>query len=141
MKRLFVTNNENKLKEIDNILGDDFDILSLEDIKCKEEIPEEHDSLEENASQKAWYIYDKYKINCFADDTGLEVDILNGEPGVLSARYAGENRSFEDNMNKLLEKLKDKKDRKARFRTIVSLIIDGKEMRFEGIVEGEILTE
>ncbi len=141
MKLVFATNNENKLKEIQNILGNDFSILSLKDIQCNEEITEDHDTLEENASQKAWYIFNKYKVNCFADDTGLEVDILNGEPGVLSARYAGANRSFEDNMNKLLENLTDKNNRKARFRTIVSLIVDGKEIQFEGICDGDILAE
>ncbi|MEA3316354.1 MAG: non-canonical purine NTP diphosphatase [Bacteroidota bacterium] len=141
MKLIFATNNTNKLKEIKNILNTDFDILSLKDIDCYNEIPEDHDTLEENASQKAWYIYNKYKINCFADDTGLEVDALNGEPGVYSARYAGKNRSFDDNNNKLLKKLEGAKNRKARFRTIISLIIDGKETKFEGIVNGEILAE
>ena len=141
MKLVFATNNRNRLEEIQNILGNDFNILSLEDIECKEEIPEDYYTLEENASQKAWYIYNKYKINCFADDTGLEVDVLGGKPGVMSARYAGENRSFDDNMNKLLENLIGKENRAARFRTIVSLIIDGKETQFEGICKGEILAE
>jgi len=141
MKLVFATNNRNKLEEIQNILGNDFNILSLEDIECKEEIPEDYYTLEENASQKAWYIYNKYKVNCFADDTGLEVDVLGGKPGVMSARYAGENRSFDDNMNKLLENLIGKENRSARFRTIVSLIIDGKETQFEGICKGEILAE
>ena len=141
MKLVFATNNRNKLEEIQNILGNDFSILSLEDIECKEEIPEDYYTLEENASQKAWYIYNKYKVNCFADDTGLEVDVLGGKPGVMSARYAGENRSFDDNMNKLLENLIGKENRSARFRTIVSLIIDGKETQFEGICKGEILAE
>ncbi|MFA8433830.1 MAG: non-canonical purine NTP diphosphatase [Marinifilaceae bacterium] len=141
MKLVFATNNRNKLKEIQNMLGEEFEILSLKDIQCDDEIPEDHETLEENASQKAFYIYDRYKINCFADDTGLEIEALNGEPGVYSARYAGEAKSSEENMAKVLRKMEGEKNRSARFRTVVSLVLDGKEYRFEGIVDGAILKE
>jgi len=141
MKLVFATNNKHKLEEIKQTLSNKFEILSLSDINFNEEIPETHETIQENASEKSFYIYNRYKINCFADDTGLEIDALNGEPGVYSARYAGENSSFEDNMNKVLEKLKGIENRKARFRTIISLIIEGKEYQFEGKAEGEILTE
>jgi XTP/dITP diphosphohydrolase len=113
----------------------------LKDIDCNEDIPEEQDTLEGNASQKAFYIYNKYGFNCFADDTGLEIEALSGEPGVYSARYAGEEKSAEANMNKVLEKLTKIKNRNARFRTVISLVVDGVEKQFEGVVEGEILTE
>jgi len=141
MELVFATNNQHKLEEIQHLLGNTINLLSLKDINCTDEIPEDHNTLEENASQKAWYIYSKYKINCFADDTGLEIDHLKGKPGVLSARYAGENKDSQANMNKVLDELTGIKTRKARFRTVISLIIDGKEIQFEGIVSGSILTE
>jgi len=139
MKLVFATNNKHKLEEIKQALSGKFNILSLSDINFNEEIPETHETIEENASEKSYYIFNRYKINCFADDTGLEIEALNGEPGVYSARYAGESCSFEDNMNKVLRKLDGVKNRKAQFRTIISLIIKGKEYKFEGKVEGEIL--
>ncbi len=141
MKLVFATNNQHKLSEIQNMLGDKFQILSLADIDCHDEIPEDYETLEENASQKARYIHEKFGVNCFADDTGLEVTALNNEPGVYSARYAGSARSAEDNMKKVLQKLEGIQNRSARFRTVISLIIDGKETQFEGIVNGEILPE
>ena len=141
MKLVFATNNKHKLEELQAILGDQFTLLSLTDIECFDEIPEEQPTLEGNASQKAYYIYDKFGMNCFADDTGLEIKALNGEPGVYSARYAGEDKNSEANMKKVLEKLTKINEREARFRTVISLVIDGEEKQFEGIVNGEILTE
>jgi XTP/dITP diphosphohydrolase len=139
MELVFATNNQHKLKEVQSMLDDRIKLQSLKEIGCAEEIPEDHETLKENAAQKAHYIFDKHRINCFADDTGLEIDALNGEPGVYSARYAGEACSFEDNMNKVLEKLKGIKNRKACFKTVIALIIEGKEYYFEGQVNGEIL--
>jgi XTP/dITP diphosphohydrolase len=141
MELVFATNNRHKLEEIQHLLGTKIKLLSLKDIHCIDEIPEDHFTLEENASQKAWYIYNKYKMNCFADDTGLEIDYLEGKPGVLSARYAGEKKDPQENIEKVLLELNGIKNRKARFRTVVSLIIDGKETQFEGIIDGSILTE
>ena len=138
MKLVFATNNQHKLKELQAILGDHFELLSLKDIGCEEEIPEEQPTLEGNARQKAEYIYERYGYSCFADDTGLEIDALNGEPGVYSARYAGEAKDPQANMDKVLAKLKNEGNRKARFRTVISLALDGDEKQFEGIVEGEI---
>ena len=137
----FATNNQHKLKELQAILGNEFRLLSLKDIGCDEDIPEEQPTLEGNASQKSFYIFDKYGYNCFADDTGLEIEALNGEPGVYSARYAGEEKSAEANMKKVLEKMAKINQRNARFRTVISLIINGEEKLFEGIVNGEILKE
>ncbi len=139
MELVFATNNQHKLQELQAILGDEFKLLSLKDIDCNEEIPEEQETLEGNATQKAKFVFDKYGYNCFADDTGLEISVLNGEPGVYSARYAGEEKSAEANMNMVLEKLSKINDRKARFRTVISLIINGDEKQFEGIVDGEVL--
>jgi len=141
MKLVFATNNLHKLEEVRKILGNDFDVLSLKDINCYDEIPETEDTIEGNAAQKSYYIYKKYNMNCFADDTGLEIEALNGEPGVYSARYAGENCSFEDNMNKVLEKMKNQENRNAVFKTVISLIINGKEHQFKGIVKGKITVE
>ncbi|QIA06394.1 non-canonical purine NTP diphosphatase [Draconibacterium halophilum] len=141
MKLVFATNNKHKLEELQAILGDEFTLLSLKDIECFDEIPEEQPTLEGNASEKAYYVYDKYGMNCFADDTGLEIEALNAEPGVFSARYAGEDKNSEANMNKVLQKLAKINERKARFRTVISLVIDGEEKQFEGIVNGEILKE
>jgi XTP/dITP diphosphohydrolase len=141
MKLVFATNNPHKMEEIRHLLGPDFEILSLEEIGCNEEIPEDKDTLEENASQKAYYIFDRYKVNCFADDTGLEIDALNGEPGVFSARYAGPQRNSKENVRLVLQKMNKINHRNARFRTVISLILDGVETRFEGIVNGIILKE
>lgn len=141
MELVFATNNRNKLEELQAILGDQFKLLSLKEIACNEDIPEEQPTLEGNASQKAFYVYNKYGFNCFADDTGLEIDALDGEPGVYSARYAGEEKSAEANMQKVLKKLHKQENRNARFRTVISLIIDGEEKQFEGKVEGCILEE
>ncbi|MCF6366412.1 MAG: non-canonical purine NTP diphosphatase [Bacteroidales bacterium] len=141
MKLVFATNNKHKLEEVKTIIDNKLELLSLKDIKCFEEIPETQNTIEGNASQKANYIYGKYKINCFADDTGLEIDALNGAPGVYSARYAGKNCSFEDNVNKVLSELNNVSDRQARFKTVISLIINGKEFQFEGIIKGKIIKE
>ncbi|HQN93994.1 MAG TPA: non-canonical purine NTP diphosphatase [Prolixibacteraceae bacterium] len=139
MKLVFATNNQHKIYEVRNMLGENFELVSLDDIGCTEEIAETSKTLEGNASQKAHYIYDNYGLNCFADDTGLEVEALGMAPGVYSARYAGPQRNSIDNMNRLLAELDKIKNRKARFRTVISLIINGNEMLFEGIVDGEIL--
>ena len=142
MKIVFATNNKHKLEEIKGILGKDFEIVSLAEIGCHEDIPETGLTLEENARQKSTYIVEHYNHDCFADDTGLEVDALNGEPGVHSARYAeGTDHDSEANMRKLLSKMSNVKDRTARFRTVISLIINGVEHQFEGRVEGRIATE
>jgi XTP/dITP diphosphohydrolase len=141
MNICFATNNAHKLEEIQAILGNKFHVLSLEDIGCKEELPEERDTLEGNSLQKAEYVFQNYKVACFADDTGLEVEGLNGEPGVYSARYAGAQRNPEDNMDLLLKNLQDKRNRKARFRTVITLIQSEGTHQFEGIVEGTILEE
>ncbi|MEA3443570.1 MAG: non-canonical purine NTP diphosphatase [Bacteroidota bacterium] len=142
MKKLvFATNNPHKLKEIKHSLGNYFEILSLSEINFFEEIPETHETIEENATEKSLYIFKRLGMDCFADDTGLEIENLNGEPGVYSARYAGKNPTFDDNMNKVLRLLKGKQNRNACFRTVISLIIDGKEIQFEGRVDGKILEE
>ncbi|MBX2958865.1 MAG: non-canonical purine NTP diphosphatase [Flavobacteriales bacterium] len=138
MKLVFATNNKNKIKEIKHLLNNSLEILSLEDIQCFEDIPETSDTIEGNAIQKAQYVYENYGYNCFADDTGLEIEALNGEPGIYSARYAGEEKNPEMNMNKVLDKLKNVSNRNARFKTVIALIVDGKTTCFEGIVEGEI---
>ena len=138
MKLVFATNNKNKIKEIKHLLNNSLEILSLEDINCFEDIPETSDTIEGNAIQKAQYVYENYGYNCFADDTGLEIEALNGEPGIYSARYAGEEKNPEMNMNKVLDKLKNVSNRNARFKTVIALIVDGKTTCFEGIVEGEI---
>ena len=135
------TNNAHKLEEIAAILGDEMELLSLKDIHCDADIPETADTLEGNARQKAMYIYENYGMDCFADDTGLEVEALNGVPGVYSARYAGDGHDSEANMQKLLHELEDKENRKAQFRTAICLILEGKEYLFEGIVKGEIIKE
>ena len=153
MKIVFATNNQHKLQEIRDILGSEFEIVSLKDIGCDVDIPETGNTLEENAMQKAQYVYDHYNLSCFADDTGLEVEALNGEPGVHSARYAeGTDHDSEANMAKLLSNLEGKDNRKARFRTVIALIQKQdvcpcgctsikKVNRFEGIVDGSIATE
>jgi len=141
MKLVFATNNQHKLHEINKLLGDSIELLSLNDIGCDHNIPENQDTLEGNAAEKSFFIYQKYGVNCFADDTGLEIEALNGEPGVYSARYAGEERNAENNMNLVLDKLSKIKNRNARFRTVISLIIDGHETQFQGVVNGRILEE
>ena len=142
MKELiFVTNNPHKLKEISAIIGDHFRVLSLSDIGFNEEIEENALTIEGNASLKAWYIFNKYAKDCFADDTGLEIDTLGGKPGVKSARYAGEDCNPENNIKKVLNEMQNTPNRKARFRTVISLIMGGKELQFEGTVEGVILHE
>ncbi len=141
MNLVFVTNNRHKLEEIQAILGGHFKLLSLTDIECYEEIPQEESTLEGNAHQKAFYVFDRYGYPCFADDTGLEIEALNQKPGVYSARYAGKEKDANANMDKVLSKLSKINNRKARFRTVISLVINGMETQFEGIVEGEILTE
>ncbi len=140
-KLVFATNNDHKLRELQEILSAEFELLSLNDIGCTDDIPETGTTLEVNAAQKSFYIWDKYGINCFADDTGLEIEALGNEPGVYSARYAGEGRNAEDNILKVLEKMKNETNRNARFRCIISLIINGVEHQFEGVVEGTILAE
>ena len=141
MKLVFATHNKNKLKEISAIIPKEFKIFSLEDIGCHEEIPETAPTIEENAILKVDFVKQHYKVDCFADDTGLEVDSLNGEPGVLSARYAGEEKNNEANIEKLLEKLKDKVSRKAQFKTVIALSLDDHEFLFQGICKGEITHE
>jgi len=140
---VIATHNHHKYHEIKDLMNSrlcNINLLSLDDINCTENIPEDHNTLEGNALQKANYIYCKYKMNCFADDTGLEIESLNGEPGVFSARYAGENvKNFDDNINKVLSKLSNKTNRNAQFRTIVALILEGKKYFFEGIVKGKII--
>ena len=150
-KIVFATNNQHKLDEIRAILGSSFEVVSLSDIGCHEDIPETGDTLEDNALQKAQYIFDKYHLDVFADDTGLEVDALNGAPGVYSARYAGDGHDSEANMQKLLAELGDNDQRKARFRTVIALI-ENRDVcpcgctsikqihRFEGIVDGNGMT-
>lgn len=147
MDLVFATNNTHKLTEISALLGGKFQLLGLQDLDISEEIPEDHETLEENASQKAWYIFNKTGKNCFADDTGLEVDYLDGAPGVYSARYSRighptfpEMEAAEGNIRKLLLKMEGASKRSARFRTVISLVLDGEEYQFEGIVEG-VITE
>ena len=141
-KKLVVApNNAHKLEEIAAILGEEMELLSLKDINCHADIPETADTLEGNARQKAMYIYENYGMDCFADDTGLEVEALNGAPGVFSARYAGDGHDSEANMQKLLCELKGKTNRQAQFRTAICLILNGEEHLFEGIVKGSIIEE
>ncbi len=141
MKLVFATNNRHKLRELQQILGNSIQLLSLTDIGCNDEVPENQETLEGNAAEKAFYIYNKFGYNCFADDTGLEIDALDGAPGVYSARYAGPEKLASDNMAKVLREMEEINLRKARFRTVISMVIDGKEKQFEGIVDGEILRE
>jgi len=138
---VFATNNRHKLNELSKLAGDKFHLLSLKDINCFDDIPETANTLEGNAALKAQYVWEKFGKNCFADDTGLEVDALNGQPGVYSARYAGEDQNSEANLSKVLDELADNLNRKARFRTVICLIIEGKEYYFEGIVNGNLLSE
>ena len=138
MKLVFASNNLNKIKEIQSILNGSIQLLSLEDIGCHEEIPETADTIEGNAILKANYVTEKYGYDCFADDTGLEVKALNGEPGVYSARYAGEQKNADDNMNKLLDALKNENDRSAQFKTVIALNLNGAQHLFTGLAKGTI---
>lgn len=145
MQLIFATNNHHKIEEISALLGETFHLLGLKDLLISEEIPEDHETLEENASQKAWYIYNRTGLDCFADDTGLEVDALDGAPGVYSARYSrmgsptfSEMEPAPGNIRKLLLKMEGVNERSARFRTVISLILSGKEYQFEGVAEGTI---
>lgn len=141
MKRslVFATNNRHKLDEVRDVVGDDFEILSLKDIGCNEDIAETGTTLEENALIKVRYIKEKYGYDCFGDDTGLEVEILNGAPGVYSARYAGDGHDAKANMERLLREMKGKMNRKAAFRSVIALISDNKEYLFEGRINGQII--
>jgi XTP/dITP diphosphohydrolase len=141
MKLVFATNNLHKLKEVQEMLSNSIEVLSLKDIGCFEDIEETESTLEGNAKLKADYITKKYGFDCFADDTGLEVEALNGDPGVYSARYAGEHGNAEKNMEKLLIELQNKSNRKAKFKTIIALNLRNKQYLFEGICEGKILNE
>ena len=140
MKIVFATNNAHKLSEVSAVLGNDFELVTLREVGITEDIPETGATLDENASIKARYVYERTGLNCFADDTGLEVEALGGAPGVHSARYATDGHDFAANNRKLLRELEGKVNRKARFRTVISLIVDGIERQVEGIVEGEITT-
>ncbi len=137
----FATNNKYKLAEVSRMLEGKYKVVSLEDIGCHDELPEEQDTLEGNSRQKARYVWDKYNVSCFADDTGLEVEALHGAPGVYSARYAGPQRSDAANIELLLQRLHGQPNRKARFRTSITLILDGEQYQFEGVVNGTITPE
>lgn len=139
MKICFATNNVKKIEEVKAALGAEFEIVSLQEIGCYEELPETGDTLDHNAFQKARYVKDNFGVDCFADDTGLEVEALNGAPGVYSGRFAGEPRSDERNIDLLLSKMEGIENRKARFRTVIALILEGQEYRFEGVAAGEII--
>lgn len=141
MNLIFATQNQNKAKEIANQVRKTIEVKSLLDLNYTQELDETQNTLEGNAFQKARFVAKKFNTNCFADDTGLEVEALNGEPGVYSARYAGEEKSFEQNMQLVLDKLEGVENRKAQFRTVIALIIEGKEYQFEGICEGIITTK
>ena len=138
MRLCFATNNKHKIKEIEALLGNAYQLLSLEDIGCTIELPEDQDTLEGNSLQKAQYVYEHFQVDCFADDTGLEVAALNGAPGVYSARYAGAEKDTKANMALLLKNLTGKSDRSAQFRTVITLILGEKQVQFEGIVKGKI---
>ena len=141
MKLVFASNNKNKIQEIQALVPKTIQIVSLEDIGCTEDIPETADTIEGNAILKANYVTEKYGYDCFADDTGLEVEVLNGAPGVYSARYAGEQKDANDNMDKLLSELKDKTNRKANFKTVIALNLNGNQNLFTGIINGKIIEE
>ena len=138
---IFASNNQHKVEEILSVIGDNYKIVTLQEAGIDIDIPEPHDTIEANASEKSTTIYKLTHQNCFGDDTGLEVEALNGEPGVKSARYAGETRSFDANIDKLLSKLGDNKNRNAQFKTVISLMWSGEEYLFEGIVKGQIINE
>lgn len=138
---VFATNNQHKLKEVQHALGDRVELVTLNAVGITEDIPEDFETLQENALQKARYVYSKTGLNCFADDTGLEVEALNWEPGVFSARYAGDAKNPKDNIRKLLDNLKGVENRRARFRTVIALILNGQEYLFEGVVWGKIIDQ
>ncbi len=138
MKICFATNNQHKIDEVQAMLPPEVELVSLKEIGCEEELPEEQDTLQGNARQKAMYVWDNYHVSCFADDTGLEIPALNNEPGVYSARYAGPQRNSEDNMQLVLDKLKNGLGRQARFRTVICLVLNGEVHEFEGAAEGKI---
>lgn len=138
LQMVIATNNAHKIEEIKHLISDRYLIKSLQDVNILEELPETHETLEENAIEKASYVYNKYKYNCFADDTGLEIEALGGKPGVYSARYAGIGCSYEDNVNKILDELRFSENRNALFRTVIAYIENGMVRTFEGRVEGEI---
>lgn len=140
MKLVFATNNIHKIKEVSEVLGNAFEIVSLQDIGCKEELPETHDTIPENAQEKAHYVFENYGVDCFADDSGLEVDALGGDPGVHTAYYSG-SRDHDANMNLVLQKLVGETNRGARFRTVIALFLQGQAYLFEGVVEGTIIPE
>jgi XTP/dITP diphosphohydrolase len=137
MDLVFASNNQHKVEEVQVLIGTKIKLKSLNEIGCHDEIPETGDTLVENAGQKSRFVYERYHLNCFADDSGLEIDALNGEPGVHSAHYSG-SRDFQENISLVLARLKEKTNRKARFKTVISLILEGQEHLFEGIIEGEI---
>ena len=141
MRIIFATNNSNKLKEIKEAVPQSIEVIGLAEAGFVGDIPEDHDTLEANASQKSHFLHAKLSENCFSDDTGLEIEALNGEPGVYSARYAGPDCDSHDNMEKVLDRMRGLANRKAQFRTVVSLLLDGKEHQFEGIAEGTIREE
>ncbi len=138
---IFATNNQHKVEEIRYVIGEQFEIITLQEAGIDIDIPEPHDTLEANATEKSQTIHLLTHQNCFSEDTGLEVEALNGEPGVKSARYAGDGRNFQDNIDKLLHNLQGITNRNARFRTVISLVLEGKEYLFEGSCEGDIITE
>ena len=137
MDLVFASNNQHKVEEVQVLIGTKINLKSLNEIGCHDEIPETGDTFIENAGQKSRFVYERYHLNCFADDSGLEIDALNGEPGVHSAHYSG-SRDFQENMSLVLARLEGKTDRKARFKTVISLILEGQEHLFEWIIEGEI---
>jgi len=134
MKIVFATNNKHKLRELQQILGNKFELLSLDDIKCFKEIPETSPTIEENSMEKVEYVYNKFKTDCFADDTGLEIETLDGRPGVYSARYAGDEKNMDKNIKKILSELQYTDNRNARFKTVVSLILNGEKYQIECII-------
>lgn len=140
MKLVFATNNPHKIQEVNAVLGGSFEIIGLKDIGCTEELPETHETIRENAQEKAQYVYQHYQVDCFSEDSGLEIDALNGEPGVHTAHYSG-SRDADANIQLVLDKMAGKTDRSARFRTVIALILNGREYLFEGTVDGSILNE
>ena len=141
MKLCFATNNQHKLEEVQALLGDSFTLTTLKEIGCEEEIPETHDTIPENSHEKAEFVWTHYGVNCFADDSGLEIDALDGEPGVHSAYYAGPQRSADDNMDLVLEKMAGKDNFNARFVAVITLVLDGKYYQFDGEIKGKIVME
>ena len=141
MKLCFATNNQHKLEEVQALLGDSFTLTTLKEVGCEEEIPETHDTIPENSHEKAEFVWTHYGVNCFADDSGLEIDALNGEPGVHSAYYAGPQRSADDNMDLVLEKMAGKDNFNARFVAVITLVLDGKYYQFDGEIKGKIVME